>query len=167
VFANQGDFDVPANFAIGLAYKVSPRTTLALDVQRILYSDIPSIGNAGPTADDFFNALTSVLLSGSYTGSGALGGDDGWGFGWDDITVVKLGIEHVYDDHWTFRGGINVGGNPIDDDQNLFNILAPGVVRKHLTLGSEKTRLTRIRARAVTLRFPSVPTLAWTRMPWR
>ena len=135
LFANQGDFDVPANFAIGLALKVSPRTTLALDVQRILYSGVDSIHNPGPTADEFFTALTSVLTTGSYSGPGALGSDNGWGFGWDDITVVKLGIEHVYNDHWTFRGGINVGGNPIDNDQNLFNILAPGVVRKHLTLG--------------------------------
>lgn len=136
LFAEQGDFDIPAQFGVGLAIKVSPKTTVALDVQRILYSDVASIANDGPTADQFFGALASVLGTGAnYSGAGALGGNDGWGFGWDDITVVKLGVDYQYNNQWTFRGGVNVGGNPIDSDQNLFNILAPGVVKRHLTLG--------------------------------
>ncbi|MFA7594473.1 MAG: hypothetical protein WCY26_12110, partial [Thiohalobacteraceae bacterium] len=40
-----------------------------------------------------------------------------------------------YNNQWTFRGGINYGENPIDSNQNLFNILAPGIVEKHVTLG--------------------------------
>ncbi len=28
-----------------------------------------------------------------------------------------------------------IGDNPIDEDQNLFNIIAPGVVKNHVTLG--------------------------------
>jgi long-chain fatty acid transport protein len=135
LFAEQGDFDVPANFGVGVAIKVTPKTTVAFDVQRIQYSDVASIANDGPTADEFFGALSSALMMGSYTGPGQLGTDAGWGFGWDDITVYKLGINHQYNDRWTFRGGLNYGENPIDNDQNLFNILAPGVVEKHITLG--------------------------------
>ncbi|WP_297528016.1 OmpP1/FadL family transporter [Thiohalobacter sp.] len=136
LFAEQGDFDIPAQFGVGLAIQVNPKTTVALDVQRILYSGVASIANDGPTADQFFGALASVLGTGAnYSGAGALGGNDGWGFGWDDITVVKLGVDYQYNNQWTFRGGLNVGGNPIDSDQNLFNILAPGVVKRHLTLG--------------------------------
>ncbi len=135
LFAEQGDFDIPANFGVGVAIKVTPKTTVAFDVQRIQYSDVASIANAGPTADDFFGALSSALMMGSYAGPGQLGTDAGWGFGWDDVTVYKLGINHEYNDRWTFRGGLNYGENPIDDDQNLFNILAPGVVEKHITLG--------------------------------
>lgn len=135
LFAEQGDFDIPANFGVGLSVKMTPQTIVALDVQRIQYSDVASIANKGPTAAEFLNALSSALLTGSYTGAGQLGTDNGWGFGWQDITVYKLGIAHELNSQWTLRGGVNVGGNPIDDDQNLFNILAPGVVKKHLTVG--------------------------------
>ena len=135
LFAEQGDFDIPANFGVGIAVKVTPRTTVAFDVQRIQYGDVASIANAGPTADEFFGALSSALMTGSYAGPGQLGTDAGWGFGWDDVTVYKLGINHEYNDRWTFRGGLNFGENPIDNDQNLFNILAPGVVEKHIAVG--------------------------------
>ena len=135
LFAEQGDFDIPANFGVGVAVKVTPKTTVAFDVQRIQYGDVASIANKGPTADEFFNALSSALMMGSYAGPGQLGTDAGWGFGWDDVTVYKLGINHEYSDRWTFRGGFNYGESPIDDDQNLFNILAPGIVEKHITVG--------------------------------
>ena len=135
LFAEQGDFDIPANFGVGIAVKVSPKTTVAFDVQRILYGDVPAIANQGPTADQFYAALNTALMAGSYTGAGQLGTDGGWGFGWEDITVYKLGVNYAYNNQWTFRGGLNYGENPIDPNQNLFNILAPGVVEKHVTLG--------------------------------
>jgi long-chain fatty acid transport protein len=135
LFAEQGDFDIPANFGVGIAIKATPKTTIAFDVQRILYGDVASIANKGPTADQFFNALASVLAGGGYAGAGQLGTDNGWGFGWEDITVYKLGVNYQYNNQWTFRGGLNYGENPIDPDQNLFNILAPGVVEKHVTVG--------------------------------
>jgi long-chain fatty acid transport protein len=33
------------------------------------------------------------------------------------------------------RGGLAYNDNPIPDDQLLFNITAPGVVKRHVTLG--------------------------------
>lgn len=135
LFAEQGDFDIPANFGVGIAIKANPKTTIAFDVQRILYGDVASIANKGPTADQFYGALLEVLQTGGYTGAGRLGDDNGWGFGWEDVTVYKLGVNYEYNNQWTFRGGLNYGKNPIDADQNLFNILAPGVVEKHATLG--------------------------------
>lgn len=135
LFAEQGDFDIPANFGVGIAVKATPQTTIAFDVQRILYGDVSAIANEGPTADQFYAALLEVLQTGAYTGVGRLGGDNGWGFGWEDITVYKLGINHELNSQWTLRGGLNYGDNPIDPDQNLFNILAPGIVEKHVSLG--------------------------------
>lgn len=130
LFAEQGDFDIPANYAIGLAVKASPSVTVAFDVQRIEYSDVNAVANAGPTAAEFFSAFVGAVPA-----NRLLGTDGGFGFGWDDITVYKLGVDYAYDSQWTFRGGVNIGENPIDSDQNLFNILAPGIVEKHLALG--------------------------------
>lgn len=130
LFAENGDFDIPANYAIGVAIKTSPEVTLAFDVQRIEYGDVAAIANSGPTAAEFVGAFMAPIADGRL-----LGRDGGFGFGWEDITVYKLGINYDYNTQWTLRGGVNIGGNPINNDQNLFNILAPGVVEKHLTLG--------------------------------
>ena len=130
LFAEQGDFDIPASYAIGIAFKPTPNVTVAFDVQRIEYSDVPAIANSGPTAAEFVGAFGGPIAD-----SRLLGRDGGFGFGWEDITVYKLGVDYDYNSQWTFRGGLNIGENPINEDQNLFNILAPGVVKKHATIG--------------------------------
>lgn len=130
LFAEQGDFDIPASYGLGIALKATPAVTIAFDVQRIEYSDVAAIGNAGPTAAEFMGAFSTPIDS-----TKLLGADGGFGFGWQDVTVYKLGVDYQYNNQWTFRGGINYGENPIDSNQNLFNILAPGIVEKHVTLG--------------------------------
>lgn len=130
LFAEQGDFDIPANYGIGIAIQPNDKTTIAFDVQRILYSDVAAIANSGPTSAEFVGAFSAPIAD-----ARLLGRDGGFGFGWDDITVYKLGVNYEYNSQWTLRGGLNVGENPIESDQNLFNILAPGIVEKHLTMG--------------------------------
>ena len=49
LFAEQGSFDVPANYGVGVAWKplgAQDALTLALDVQRIEYSGVKSVGNS-------------------------------------------------------------------------------------------------------------------------
>jgi long-chain fatty acid transport protein len=120
LFADQGEFDIPENYGLGIAVTPTPALTLALDWQRILYSDIPSVGNP---VDSLFQGVP-------------LGADDGPGFGWDDIDVFKLGASYVVDDRWTVRGGISHADQPIPGSQTFFNTLAPGVVQTHLTVGA-------------------------------
>jgi len=122
LFAEQGNIDVPSTWALGLAVKASPKTLVAFDVQRINYSDSKAISNPlGP-------APGGVLTN-------KLGADNGAGFGWKDMTAYKLGVEHQYNDKVTLRAGWNHGSQPIPADQTFFNLLAPGVIEDHLTLG--------------------------------
>jgi long-chain fatty acid transport protein len=117
LFAEQGDFDIPANYTLGLAFQVTSALQVALDYQLIEYGDIRSIANpASRTAP--------------------LGADNGSGFGWSDINVVKLGVQWQANDTWTLRAGYNKGDNPINAQNVTFNILAPGVIEEHLTLGA-------------------------------
>ena len=116
LFADSGSFDIPTTYGLGAAVKLSPSFTLAADVQRILYGDVDSISNAG--------ALTSQL-----------GSSNGPGFGWDDVTVYKLGAIYAYDDAITLRAGYNHSSQPIGKSQTLFNVLAPGIIQDHFTLG--------------------------------
>lgn len=119
LFAEQGDFDIPQNFAIGIALKPTSTVTVAIDVQEILYSDIASIGN---------RSTQCSMAAG-------MGADAGPGFGWQDMTVLKIGVAWDVTPKLTLRAGYNYGKNPIPDDQTCFNMLAPGVVEHHLSAG--------------------------------
>lgn len=138
LFAEKGDFDIPATYGAGLAIEVTPKITLAADVTRILYSGVTAINNDGPTANEFFSGFAFALSGGTAPGtsvSNPLGTNDGWGFGWDDVTVYKIGVNYAYSNKWTFRAGFNYAELPYDNDQTLFNVLAPAVVEKHITAG--------------------------------
>jgi len=119
LFAEQGDFDIPANWTAGIAVKPIPEVTVALDVQRIYYSNINSIANP---------LLMNLVTDG-------LGTDNGAGFGWEDMTVFKIGLQWARSDQWTYRFGYSYGDQPIPANEVLFNILAPGVIEQHATFG--------------------------------
>ena len=131
LFAEQGSFDIPTHYAIGLAWKINKQWTVAADVQRIEFSSIKSVGNRGPSAKwGIFPPECQGREEECKTGK-----DDGLGFGWKDLTAYKVGLRYKHDKQWTFRAGYNYGKNPVPEDQVLFNLLAPGVVEHHVTLG--------------------------------
>lgn len=122
LFAERGDFDIPENYGLGLAFKPTPQFTVAADVMEIKYGSVKSIANTGSTF-----------------GVNALGADNGPGFGWKDMTVYKLGIAYALDGKVTLRAGYATGSQPIPANEVFFNMLAPGVVEDHLTLGATFT----------------------------
>jgi long-chain fatty acid transport protein len=143
LFAKGGDFDIPSTYGLGFAFRATPKLTLAADVSRINYSEIDSLHNDGPTADEFLNAFSYALSGGTAQGtsiSNPLGSSNGWGFGWDDATVIKLAADYRYDDKWEFRLGYNYADVPYNNDQALFNVLAPAVVKHHITTGLTYTQ---------------------------
>lgn len=121
LFAEQGSFDIPENFNLGIAVKATDSTTIAADFQRINYGKIPSIANP------------STQLG--CPGTGCLGGSTGIGFGWSNINVFKIGVMHQYNDQLTLSAGYDHSDNPIQSRDTTFNILAPGVVQDHFTAG--------------------------------
>lgn len=122
LFAEQGDFDIPASATIGLAWHTTPDSALVFDIQRIWYSNVKSIAN--PMLPNLQTAR--------------LGDDNGAGFGWDDMTVYKLGYQWKTGGDWTWRVGFSHGNQPIPDSEVLFNILAPAVMENHVTFGFTK-----------------------------
>jgi long-chain fatty acid transport protein len=123
LFAEAGGFDIPASYGAGVAFKPAPQFNIAADVTRIEYSGIKSV----------HNPLLPNL------GMAQLGTDDGAGFGWQDITVFKIGADWALRPDLTLRAGYNHGGQPIPASETLFNILAPGVITNHYTLGATWT----------------------------
>jgi long-chain fatty acid transport protein len=105
---------------VGVAWKATPALVVDADVLQINYSDVAAVGN---TADCFFAMACQ------------LGSSNGPGFGWQDTTVYKIGLAYELKPGTTLRAGYIMLDQPIPASQTFFNILAPGVVEDHLTLG--------------------------------
>ena len=116
LFAEGGSFDIPEHYAVGLTLQPAPAWLVSADYERINYSGVRSVHN--PSSNQ-----------------APLGSSNGPGFGWQDVDVIKLGIQWKFDDRLTLRAGYNHGDNPIRSQDVTFNILAPGVVKNHYTLG--------------------------------
>jgi len=131
LFAEQGEFDIPENYNAGIAFKALPNLTFAADYQRINYSKSKSVGNPSNTP-----GCTPTSPGGPGVGSACLGASgSSLGFGWKDVNVLKLGVEYAYSQALTLRAGYNHTDNPVQSRDVTFNILAPGVVQDHVTLG--------------------------------
>ena len=119
LFAEHGDFDIPENWTVGIAVFPSNCVSIAVDVQQIYYSDVASVGN--PLLPNLMQAPR--------------GADGGAGFGWKDVTVFKIGAQWEVNPTWTLRAGYAHNNQPIPESEVLFNILAPGVIQDHATVG--------------------------------
>jgi long-chain fatty acid transport protein len=127
LFADGGSFDIPSSFQVGTAYTARESVTFAVDYQRIHYSDVTSVGQ------HLFPNLMQAPL----------GAENGAGFGWNDINVYKLGVTWKVNPDWNVSAGYAKADQPIPQSEMLFNILAPGVIEQHITLGFSKSMRTR------------------------
>ena len=100
--------DRPATIAIGTDYRVTPETQIAVDIKRVMNSYVDTISDDPSTQG---------------------------GFGWDDTTVLMLGVQHKVSDAFQVRAGYNYGESPIDDEHVFANILFPAIVEHHFTAG--------------------------------
>lgn len=117
LFADQGDFDIPSSYQVGIAADLTPQLTVMADYRRINYSDVPSVNNP-----------SSVMLP--------FGATDGPGFGWDDVDAYKFGAEYRPSEGTAFRLGYSHNSQPISGGDVTLNVLAPGVVQDHFTAGA-------------------------------
>jgi long-chain fatty acid transport protein len=124
LFADGGEFDIPPILNVGVSVKLTPQLTLLGDYKRIYYGDIDALNNDN-------NVSMADLQSGKHL----LGSDDGMGFGWDDVDVFSVALQYQYNSKLTVRTGYSHGDEPWDNDNTLFNILAPATIQNHLSAG--------------------------------
>lgn len=131
LFAQEGGFDIPSSFTVGMALRPTNQWLFALDYERIFYDDAPSVNNPS-------NVIGFCLPPPQGPGqrSNCLGGSNGAGFGWQNVDVWKIGVHYAMNDQWTFRAGYNHTDNPIRPQDVTFNILAPGVVKDQYSAGA-------------------------------
>ena len=135
LYAEHGGFDIPSSIKAGLSILATDAVRVNLDFEQIYYGEVDSIAN--PMAN---MATCPTLPFGGTSLPNCLGGDMGAGFGWQDMTVYKIGMEWAADERNTWRFGYSYGEQPIQPADVLFNILAPGVMEQHFTMGWTRQR---------------------------
>ena len=118
LFEDGGSFDIPASITAGLAFKPRSDLTLMLDLQKIFYSDIGAVGNPQT--------------------AGLYGAAGGAGFGWDDVSIVRLGAQWQQNPDMIWRAGYAYASNPVGKDDVTMGIFAPGIVEHHFSFGGAK-----------------------------
>jgi len=131
LFADDGDFDIPSNFTVGMTFDVGSSGMLFIDYQQINYEDVDAVSNSIDSLVD--GSCAPNPMTGG-TGDGCLGGSNGAGFGWEDMQIVKLGYQWITGKN-TWRVGYSTTDQPIPEEEVVFNILAPGVIEEHFTFG--------------------------------
>jgi long-chain fatty acid transport protein len=126
LFAAGGSFDIPATVNVGLDWKSSPRANVLFDAQWIDYHDVAAVGNP------FSNLMNGMMTQNP---SEMLGGNNGPGFGWNNMTIYKLGYQYELNPQYTVRLGASYAEQPVPASEVLFNILAPGVQEVHVAAG--------------------------------
>jgi len=121
LFAQSGDFDVPASWQVGFAF-TPENWKFLVDLKQIMYSDVKSIAN--PMLPNLMTAK--------------LGDEEGAGFGWKNIYIMKFGVMYSGLCGWDFMAGYSLGQNPVKEANVMFNILAPAVIEQNITFGVSK-----------------------------
>ena len=134
LFAEGGGFDIPSSIKVGVSFGGNGAFRVNVDAEHTMYSDVASINNP------MLNILGCPTTQSPQNPNpndpeGCLGGARGAGFGWEDMTTFKVGVEWTTSDSNTFRIGASYGEQPIQSADVLFNILAPGVMEQHYTIG--------------------------------
>ena len=116
LFAEQGDFDIPAQSRVGVAVEATPALTLIADWERIEYSQVAALGNSGNNC-------------------GPLGADNGCGFGWNDMDIWRLGAEWKVRPGLVLRAGVSRASDFTDGSEATLNVLAPATIKDHASVG--------------------------------
>jgi long-chain fatty acid transport protein len=154
LFAEQGGMDIPSDLKLGVSFKATDTVDLSFDIEHIWYSDVASVNNP---ISLLFNCPTAGR--GGMELSNCLGGSNGGGFGWEDMTVYKAGLRYKAGEDWTWRLGYSYGEQPIPTSEMSFNILAPGVMEQHITAGFT---LERTKGRQFNMAFMFAPNVSQT-----
>ena len=142
LFAEEGDFDIPANWQAGVSYTISEKYTILFDVKQIFYSQVKSIANP-MVPQEMMPMVPSVPTNPEMPFVPndqwvTLGDENAAGFGWEDMLIFKAGFEAAVAETWKVRAGYSYGEQPIQESEVMFNILAPAVNSSHVSLGFTK-----------------------------
>lgn len=124
--AEGGKMDHPETWNIGMMLQPLECVHVVFDVQFINYGDIPSLHN--PLSPNF---TLGVLGNPNFR----LGAKNGAGFGWNNVTVYRLGADYIINDRLTVRAGWRYGHTPFHNSETAFNLATDEVTEHYVTGG--------------------------------
>lgn len=119
VFADPGDFDIPANASVALSYALTPTFGVDFGVQRVMYSQITPF--TSPSLPTRFLAL--------------LGDSSSPVFAWRDLTVYSLGWTVHDDDIGNLELRYTTRQQPLPTSVLLEHALAPDTANDMVSVG--------------------------------
>lgn len=111
------DLDHPAILTLGAAYTTDSGLVIEGDIKEIYFSKVRDKVNVGRPAG-YSGPIPATL-----------------NFGWDDQTVIALGVRKDVSEKLTLRGGVNYGKSPISESDVNNNLGAAAIVETHLAIG--------------------------------
>ena len=115
--ADQGRFDIPAQWGIGTTFHCCDTFLISADAVRIMWADVK-------------------MLKHDQHRTGRYGSFNGRGFGWKDQFAAKVGLEWRLLPCFTLRGGWNYGDIQTGAFECLINSLTQSVIEHHFTIGA-------------------------------
>ena len=106
------DLDGPLTATVGAGINLNDKTKVALDIMWIKYDGVSGFGSPGGITNRTVNP-----------------------FGWDNVWVYKIGVQHELTDKITLRAGYNYSDIPMPDKNTLTATGAPAVFQHHITAG--------------------------------
>lgn len=107
------DLDFPQQAALGVAYRANDQLTLSADLKWI----------------DWSSTMDTLAVKGPN------GSQRTMDPGWDDQTVIAVGVNYQMTPALALRAGYNHAESPIDDKAASRNMILPAVVETHYTVG--------------------------------
>ena len=109
------DLDFPQQAAIGIAIDATPRLTISADAKWIDWSD----------------TMEELVVE----GPGAI--EVAMDPGWEDQTILALGVAYSLNDKVNLRAGYNHAKSPFGEDMVSRNLILPAIVETHYTAGMD------------------------------
>jgi len=128
------DFQWPATFAVGTAFKANDKLMVVADIKLIQWADAMKNFKMSFTADQSASNNYSAAFGGNPAADLRGQSMDATLYqDWKDQTVYEIGGAYKVTDAVTVRAGYNYGKNPIPDQ--YLNALFPAIVENHITAG--------------------------------
>ncbi len=123
VYAEPGDFDIPASANFSVLVRAGRRSALTFDVQRVLYSDV--------------STFTTALLPDRFLS--LLGDSASPEFDWDDLTVYELGWNWRSSDKLAWKVSYSTSQQPAPSSPTLARALSRDVADRSMRIGVTHT----------------------------
>lgn len=119
VYAEPGDFDIPASASVGLTVQSGNRSTFTFDVRRVLYSDV--------------STFTTALLPDRFLS--LLGDSASPEFDWDDLTVYQVGWNWKSSESTVWKVSYSTSQQPAPSNTALARALRRDVADRTMSVG--------------------------------